>query len=251
VEGLEHGDFVAFLDCDDELEPGALVAVRDCLVARPEVDYLFTDRIEVDEKGRVIRTARYGGYEGLQFSGQENIRSDLLDGMVASHLKVIRRSVYLETGGCDTMLAGVQDWDLALKIAEKYRLHYLATPLYRHRVHSQSVTRRDMVAQFRKTNQVRRRFFERWFPRDGARVSGLKRLIFSAASFPVPLSELKAAWKDGAVCVADARGKLNIDQQNFLRESGSFFDAILWNDPRVPTALYGYLNQEVALTFSM
>ena len=248
---LACGEFVAFLDCDDELEPGALSAVYDCLLAHPEVDYVFTDRIDVDENGGVIGTARYGGYEGLRFSGQENIRSDLLDGMVASHLKVIRRSVYLDTGGCDAMLAGVQDWDLALKIAEKYRLHYLAAPLYRHRVHSKSVTYSDMGAQFRKTNQVRRRFFERWFSRDDTQVSSLERLIFSAARFPVPLSELKSAWKDGAVCVADARGKFNIDQQNFLREFGSLFDEILWDDPRVPAALYGYLNQEVALTFSM
>ena len=136
-------------------------------------------------------------------------------------------------------------------MSEKYRLHYLDTPLYRHRVHSQSVTRSDMVAQFRKSNQVRRRFVERWFFRDDAQASGVKRLNFSAVRFPVSLSELKAAWKDGAVCVADASGKLNIDQLNFLREFGSFFDEILWDDPRVPTALYGYLNQEVALKFSM
>ena len=99
---------MAFVDCDDELEPGALAAVRNCLLAHPEIDYVFTDRIDIDEKGRVIRTATYGGYEGIRFSGQDNIRSDLLDGMVASHLKVIRRSAYLEIGGCDAMLAGVR-----------------------------------------------------------------------------------------------------------------------------------------------
>ena len=248
--GLACGEFVAFLDCDDELEPGALAAVRDCLQAHPEVDYVFTDRIDVDEKGRKMRLAAYGGYEGIRFSGQGNIRSDLLDGMVASHLKVLRRSVYLEVGGCDAMFAGVQDWDLALKIADKHCLHYLAAPLYRHRVHSQSVTRSDMVAQFRKTNQVRRRYIERWFPRNESQVSGFNRLIFPKARFPLALSELKLAWKDGAVCVADTIGELNIFQINFLREFCSYFDEILWSDPKVPIALSGYLNREVRLVMS-
>ena len=248
---LACGEFLAFLDCDDELEPGALATVRDCLQAHPEVDYVFTDRTDVDEKGGTVRIASYGGYDGIRFSGQGNIRSDLLDGMVASHLKVIRRSVYLEVGGCDAMVAGVQDWELALKIAENHQFHYLGTPLYRHRVHSQSVTRSDMVAQFRKSNQVRRCYIERWFHRDGARAPGVKRLSILAASFPVPLSELKAAWIDGVVCVADSRGYLTIIQINFLREFGSYFDEILWDDPRVPAALFGYLDQKTDLIFSI
>ncbi|WP_249212173.1 hypothetical protein [Burkholderia cenocepacia] len=88
-----------------------------------------------------------------------NIKNDLLDGMVASHLKVIRRSTYLKAGGSDDAFSGIQDWELALKIAEFGRFHYLHEPLYRHRVHTRSVTSSDSVGQFRKTNIVRRRFY--------------------------------------------------------------------------------------------
>lgn len=238
---LATGEFVAFLDCDDELEPGALAAVCACLKAHPEVDYVFTDRIDVDETGRQVRVARYGGYDSLRFSTQENIRADLLDGMVASHLKVIRRSVYLDAGGSDATYSGVQDWDLALKIAVQHRLFYLAAPLYRHRVHSRSVTRSDMVAQFRKTNQVRRHYSERWLRQSMVDGTSRSSHVFLAKHFPVSAALLKTCWRAGESCVADVRGTLNVEQLNFLREFNSYFDRIIWDDPSVPSALHGYL----------
>lgn len=236
---LARGEFVAFLDCDDELETGALRAVAECLHRHPEIDYLFTDRTDIDETGRPVRVARYGGYDSLHFTSQENIRDDLLDGMVASHLKVIRRSAYEAVGGCEERWSGVQDWDLALKLAEHHRLHYLDQPLYRHRVHRSSVTRSDSVAQFRKTNEVRRPYAERWL-RTPALEDGRRRVrTFALRSAGVSLVELKACWRAGISCVADARGAYA--SLGFLREFNSYFDAILWDDPAIPVALYGYL----------
>ena len=234
------GDFLAFLDCDDALVEDALAKVRDCLQRNPDVDYLFTDRIDVDEKGKEVRRASYGGYETIHFTEQGNIRNDLLDGMVASHLKVIRRQTYLDAGGCIDEYSGVQDWDLALKIAENHRLHYLASPLYRHRVHGRSVTRSDMVAQFRKTNVLRRKFAHRWLWKKESVVSSGCR-TFVVEDFPVSLSVLKKHWTLGEACVVDVRGEMNVMQCNFLREFNSYFDQISWNSPTVACSLYGYL----------
>ena len=234
------GEFLAFLDCDDALAPGALAQVRDCLQAHPEADYVFTDRIDVDENGKEVRLARYGGYENINFSAQENIRLDLLDGMVASHLKVIRRQTYLDVGGCVDEFSGVQDWELALKIAQNHRMHYLDLPLYHHRVHSRSVTRSDMVAQFRKTNVLRRKYAKRWLQLDSAEMAGRCK-VFSADEFPIALSTLKKHWQQGDVCVADMRDELNLRQCAYLREFNSYFDHILWTSPTVPSSLYGYL----------
>lgn len=239
------GHYLAFLDCDDALVPGALATARDSIAAHPEVDYFFSDRLDVDAHQQVLRTARYGGYPQLRFSSQEAIRSDLLDGMVASHLKVIRRAAYLDVGGCQPHLSGVQDWDLALRIAEGGRLHYINQALYRHRVHSHSVTQSDSVAQFRKTNQVRRHYCERWLrsapdasspstPPAPCQRIGLSEL-------PLPLSTLKAYWQQGRRCVLDAKGIPSVGQLNWLREFNSYFEAIAWDHPEVPAALLGYL----------
>lgn len=232
------GKYVAFLDCDDALVPGALQAVQIVLEEHPDVDYLFTDRIDVDETGNTVRVARYGGYENLQFSQQDNIGADLLDGMVASHLKVIRRSVYVAVGGCHAMFSGVQDWELALRIAQKHKLYYLAKPMYRHRIHDGSVTSRDNVAQLRKTNQVRRYYQEL---QRGPCATVRQVRVFWIAEMSLSLAELKGAWECGELCVVDACGIVNLGQINFLREFNSYFDRIYWSDQKVPASLVGYL----------
>ncbi len=238
---LASGRFIAFLDCDDMLEPGALQVMRACIEARPEVDYFFSDRVDVDGEGRVVRTARYGGYDALHFRTQEAIPDDLFDYMVASHLKVIRRSIYLEVGGCDERFSGVQDWDLALKIAARGCLHYVDRALYRHRVHGASVTSSDRVAQFRKSNIVCRRHAERMLRQGAASAvkAGIQRV--GGADFPVTPAQLRAYWREGKVCVADARGPINPVLINFLRAFNGYFDSIEWNDPAVAAALIGYV----------
>ncbi len=238
---LASGRFVAFLDCDDALVPGALQAMRGYIEAHPEADYFFTDRLDVDAAGQVVRTARYGGYEGVGFRGQQAVPEDLCDYMVASHLKVIRRSIYLEVGGCDEQFSGVQDWDLALKIAARGRLHYVDRALYRHRLHASSVTSSDLVTQFRKSNIVCRRHAERDLAQRGlARREGDEQRG-GEGDCPVTPAPLRAYWRGGETCVADARGPINFVWINFLRAFNGYFDRIEWEDPAVAAALTGYL----------
>lgn len=243
------GEFVAFLDCDDALAPKALSVVVDRIQTYPDVDYFFTDRFDVNESGQVVRIARYGGYAALTFRDQACIRDDLLDGMVASHLKVIRRSVYLMAGGCDDVFSGVQDWSLALKIAEFGKLHYIDQPLYYHRVHSASVTRSDSVAQFYKSNVLRRHFIERWLRQGGFISAGASIRTYEQTELPVKLEILKQAWREGAYCSLRINGSMKASSCNFLREFNSYFDEIYWNDPTVPAALMGYLWSDSILRY--
>ncbi|KXK43346.1 MAG: LmbE family protein [Nitrosomonas europaea] len=235
------GEFVAFLDCDDVLAPKALSVVADRIQRHPDVDYFFTDRFDVNESGQVVRVARYGGYAALTFRDQIHIRDDLLDGMVASHLKVIRRSAYLAVGGCDDAFSGVQDWSLALKIAECGKLHYIDQPLYYHRVHSASVTQSESVTQFYKSNVLRRYFIERWLRQSRFIAAGAPMRMYEQTEFPIELEILKQAWHEGAYCSLRIRGPIKASLCNFLREFNSYFDEIHWNDPTVPAALMGYL----------
>jgi glycosyltransferase involved in cell wall biosynthesis len=244
---MANGEFVAFLDCDDALIPGALEKVSTTLQYMPDVDYLFTDRIDVNETGQTLRVARYGGYERLKFKKQDLISDDLLDGMVASHLKVIRRSVYLAVGGCDERHSGVQDWDLALRIAQDHKLYYLPQPLYQHRIHSSSVTRSNHVGQLRQTNTVLRKYLERW--RSEATETPSVH-TFGERDFPVPLDQLKRIWKKGGRCVADLSGDVYLEHINYLREFNAYFECVVWKDPKVPASLFGYLCDHVRMKSS-
>lgn len=236
---MANGDFIAFLDCDDALAPRALEVVCATLSSLANIDYLFTDRIDLDEDDQVIRIARYGGYDRLKFKSQDLIADDLLDGMVASHLKVIRRSVYQNVGGCNTKFSGVQDWDLALRIMHQgYNFFYLDQPLYKHKIHSESVTIKNNVSQIRKSNLVLRDYLEGWSENIS---NSYKYHLISNNDVPVDLQKLKDVWKSGGRCAIDITGEFCLQTINFIREFNAYFDKIFWSDPIVPAALLGYL----------
>ena len=232
-----RGDYVAFLDCDDVLATGALNEVRRALADDPRCDYLFSDRYDISETDEVLRIARYGGYGDDRFCGE--FRVDLLNGMVASHLKVIRRSAILRAGGFDTRISGVQDWLLALKIAEFGRFKYLPEPLYGYRVHPNTVTNSDRRRQFMNTNVVRREFAGRYFR--GARAAG-RPAVEPKVLKPADLAirRMGALWRETPL-VLDLSVTPASSEIWKIREFNSYFDEIRWADPETHAALLGYV----------
>jgi glycosyltransferase involved in cell wall biosynthesis len=244
---LARGKFIAFLDCDDLLVPNALSRVNEEIKQRPDIDYFFSDRWDIDESGASVRLARYGGYYHLK-PGDRSLSDDLLDGMVASHLKVIRRSAFIQVNGCSDEFEGIQDWELALKISEIGKLAHIPEPLYKHRIHPHSVTESAKVAQMRKTNMLRRRYLDRWVTTANCLTAGPHPgppQIFNCNSVLPSLSELKTSKSAGHCCVLDLRGPILASAITFAREFNSYFDVILWDRPEVPAALMGYLWGEV------
>lgn len=252
-----RGRFLVFVDCDDQLPEGALEAVRQALGS--DTDYLFTDRTDIDVNGKTLRVARYGGYADIKPSG--DIAADLLDGMIASHLKVIRRSTFKKAGGFDPRFAGVQDWELALKFARlRAKFQYLDRPLYRHRIHGASVTGEASVRQFWLTNCVRREFATtalRPMLADDAAVSMARKALKSGrtdapdvavfgAGVGLRLAALKQAWEAGQACVYRAAPGLS-SEINVLREFNSYFDLVLVPDEQTACALVGYMWRRDAL----
>lgn len=147
-------EYIAFLDCDDYLELDAFEKISEYM--DKSVDYIFTDNYHVhsDSKKRTL----YGGYGNITFSSQTNIKNDLLNGMVANHLKIIKVDSLKACDLFDESVSGVQDWDLALKFCQKnYSFYYLSLPLYNHRIHQNSVTNSMRIVQFKLTNIVRRK----------------------------------------------------------------------------------------------
>lgn len=255
---IAKGDFIAFLDCDDMLPPDALEVIDKHIGKFPQIDYFFSDKIDVDENGEFIRRANYGGYSYIAPSG--DISEDLLDGMVASHLKVIRKKTLLDLGGCDTNLEGVQDYDLALKISESGELAYIHQPLYLHRQHASSVTISQSTSQFRKMNIARRFHCDKLFPKKAEQQTVLdffQQNLLSGTNYSkselsksniaifaienITLPDLKRHVKDGDLCILDARGKYKPEWKYFIREYNSFLDLIVTNSPELAISIMGYL----------
>lgn len=106
---LATGEFVAFLDHDDELSPFALYEVVKLLNENRDLDFIYTDEDKIDEKG--IRKEPH-------FKPDYN-PDLLLSCNYISHLAVIRKNVLDEVGGFRNGYDGSQDYDLFLRVLEQ------------------------------------------------------------------------------------------------------------------------------------
>lgn len=164
---LSNSEFVAFLDCDDVLHNEARAAF-DAYHELGEADYFFSNRYEIDPAGKFLRRVD----AGQQIAEYETLTECLLEHMVASHFKVIRRSALDSIGGFPTDSDGVQDWVVAVNIIRDDNAVYMAEYLYSHRIHPGQTTGQDGTRYVAVVNAERERLFEQL---------GLKRSNFRSA----------------------------------------------------------------------
>jgi GT2 family glycosyltransferase len=119
------GEFLAFLDHDDTLEPQALAEVAAAVMAQPDIDMLYTDEDKLDVNGN-----RTDSYFKPDWS-PEHLNSV----MYVLHMLVVRKSLFWAVGGSRPERTGAQDYDLALRVARRARrIHHIPAVLYHWRM---------------------------------------------------------------------------------------------------------------------
>ena len=109
---LCSGDFIAFLDNDDELAVDALAEVAKAILANPTVDLLYTDEDKIDPDGS------YCDHYYKPDWSPEHLESN----GYFLHMQVARRSLVLEVGGMRPAFSGAQDFDLSLRLSRVARM---------------------------------------------------------------------------------------------------------------------------------
>ena len=124
---MATGDFIAFLDHDDFLEPDALFLIRREIEKGAKM--VYTDEDKVDESGTRFFMPNY----------KKDFNYDLfLSNNYICHLFAVDASIARQAGGFDSRYNGSQDYDFILKCLEQTKftgIHHIAKVLYHWRAH--------------------------------------------------------------------------------------------------------------------
>lgn len=117
---LAQGDWVAFLDHDDLLEPDALFQNVKWLQDHPDADLIFSDEDKLTERG----------FDSPIFKPDWSPDYFLSCNYVC-HFTLIRRDLAMQVGGFRSKFDGAQDYDLFLRAIEQTnRIDHIPRVLY-------------------------------------------------------------------------------------------------------------------------
>jgi glycosyltransferase involved in cell wall biosynthesis len=122
---VADGDFLAFIDNDDELAQDALAHFAMYINLNPATDIVYSDDAKFDTTGSKLVSPKFKPDWSPEL---------LLSYCYISHLKAVRASLYREIGGCRIGFEGSQDHDLFLRASEKaQQIGHVSQILYHRR----------------------------------------------------------------------------------------------------------------------
>ncbi len=129
------GRYLAFLDSDDEWEPEFLATCVRTLETNPKLAGVYTRNIFIDQNGQVLPNI------GGEVVPAEQFRSRSLEGgYFPPNSVLVSAAVVHEMGLFDVQLTSEEDWDLWLRISERYVMQAIAQPLARYRSYTGSMS---------------------------------------------------------------------------------------------------------------
>lgn len=122
--GIEQskGEWLAFLDSDDEWLPEKLAEQKKCITANPKYKICHTEEIWIRDGIRVNQMKKHKKQGGWIFP-----QCLPLCAMSPSSI-MIHHSIFNELGNFDTSLPACEDYDLWLRITAKYPVLYIEEP---------------------------------------------------------------------------------------------------------------------------
>lgn len=151
---LARGEFLAFIDCDDLYAPDKIELGVNYLRQHFEVGFLHTAAQFIDNNDHIV-----GDYSHRKSRDQGWIARRLIFGnYICNSTVMVRRSCLDAVGVFDESIFTPADWDLWLRLAERYRTGYIDIPLTKYRISDNYIFNRLDLAQREETAVVEKYF---------------------------------------------------------------------------------------------
>lgn len=129
---IADGEFVLFMDNDDELAENAIYEIVAALNQNRDLDVIYSDEDKIDENGK-----RYDPFFKPDWSPEL-----FLSYYYLNHLTCVRKSVLDQSGPLRTEYNSCQDWDLLFRVTSiTDRVHHIPKVLYHWRAVEGSIAK--------------------------------------------------------------------------------------------------------------
>jgi len=144
------GDIVAWLNSDDMHLPGALETVAKTFVDNPDVDFVFGDKLAVDENGNILRYERHTHFSFTAF---------VVIGSTLSQCATFwKRALFEKYGYIDDGLQYSMDYEFFCRIGAHINAKHIRKYLAKFRWHTSSKSSTPSERQRMEHNTARDRY---------------------------------------------------------------------------------------------
>ncbi len=139
--GVRHakGDYIIIVSADDKLAPTILEKEAAILDQNPQIGLVYSQSFSVEDSKNILKVHKSAGHKS--YVGRPNDFELLLTqgDFISSINALVRRSVYQKLGLFDTKLRYMADYEMWIRIAQQYKLAYIAKPLTYYTIHGNNL----------------------------------------------------------------------------------------------------------------
>lgn len=143
--GEARGNLFAILDSDDVAMPNRLAVQHEYMMRNPDVAICGTGTALINSKGEITEVSSH-------LTGDQNV--PMIFQNVLTNSSVMMRTEIVRAIGSYREFDPAEDYDLALRIAEKYRIENLEEVLVKYRIHETNTSYNNRGRLFRSLTGI-------------------------------------------------------------------------------------------------